>query len=101
MRSLVLGKMSSSLTVNQPSAAILVFEVLHQDNPRPELLACAALPVIAVRAGIRWVPLRDQLLRPIKWAGLLVEVDFKSTRPPPPMSRNKVAFSDPISISKK
>jgi len=63
--------------ITQPGVAVLVFEVFHMITPaRRKLIASAAFPVIGLRKGLRWVPLRSLKHRLLEECGLLVEVQF-------------------------
>jgi len=63
--------------ITQPGVAILVFQAFHvSTRAREKLIASAAFPVIGLRKGLRWVPLRSLKHRLLADCGLLVEVQF-------------------------
>eukprot|EP00922_Rhytidocystis_sp_ex-Travisia-forbesii_P052417 GHVS01077747.1.p1 GENE.GHVS01077747.1~~GHVS01077747.1.p1 ORF type:complete len:836 (-),score=84.50 GHVS01077747.1:98-2605(-) len=63
--------------VRIPSLAILEFEVRHADGTRAEFLGAAAMPVSAIRQGVRWVSLFDSRFHETLASGILVHVKSK------------------------
>eukprot|EP01054_Gregarina_sp_Poly1_P000877 Gregarina_sp_Poly_1__876@NODE_120_length_13597_cov_92_383592_g107_i0_p6_GENE_NODE_120_length_13597_cov_92_383592_g107_i0NODE_120_length_13597_cov_92_383592_g107_i0_p6_ORF_typecomplete_len291_score33_83PIPLCY/PF00387_19/9_3e13C2/PF00168_30/5_2e10_NODE_120_length_13597_cov_92_383592_g107_i076608532 len=66
--------------ITVPSLAMLVFEVGHFDTLQCDLLASAAVPIMAVQQGFRWVSLKDMMLRDIRWSGLLCQISVKAAK---------------------
>lgn len=67
-----------TFTVTVPSVGFLVFEVRSFHPTRTVTVASAAIPVSCLRPGLRWVPLRNVVLQPVPWSGILVRIRLRS-----------------------
>lgn len=63
--------------VTRPSVAQLVFEVVDVARNGRQVIAAASFPLVGVREGIRWAPMRDTKHHEIDQCGLLLEVRIR------------------------
>lgn len=75
-----------------PSISFLFFELFHQQAEAENVMVAAnSFRVSKIRQGLRWVPLKNEYLHSVPWAGLMVFISIKPLRsqPVPPVERHK------------